>query len=289
MSNEARANRTAIGLAHLSLLESTPPELVEIAADAGFDFVGLRVHPATSGENPHPMSGGSPMLARTCTRLQETGLHVRDIEVLTLDGHTTKQHWEPILETGAQLGATSLNVIGADEDHSRLADTLATLVGDAADFGIRPSLEPITYRSVNSVPDAAALATRTGSTVLIDALHFHRFGGTLEQLRALAPDLVPLAQLCDAPRTAPQSLEAPRSMPLGQSTDGSALQLESRAVRALPGDGEFALRELVAALPAETPISVEAPAVDLTAEVGPHEFARRARKAVSRLLDSPSD
>lgn len=285
METAVPASRSVVGLAHLSLLDSTPPDLVEIAAEAGFDFVGMRVHPATQGETPYPMSSGSSMLTRTCARLRDTGMHVRDIEVLTLDSHTTRQQWQPILDTGAQLGASSLNVIGADEDHARLADTLAALVEDATKVGIRPALEPITYRSIHTVPDAAALATRTGSAVFIDALHFHRFGGTLDQLQALDPDLLPLVQLCDAPRTAPETLAAPRTMPLGQSTDGSALQLESRAVRALPGHGQLPLAEFLAAFPAGTPISVEAPAIDLLADLGPHEFARRVRKAVSRLLD----
>lgn len=288
MTTAGPTRTSLVGLAHLTLLGSTPPDLVEIAASAGFDFVGVRVHPATPGETPYPMSSGSPMLARTCARLRDTGVHVRDIEVLTLDSRTTRQQWQPILDTGAQLGASNLNVIAADEDHARLADTLAALVEDATNVGIRPALEPITYRSVNTVPDAASLATRTGSAVLIDALHFHRFGGTLDQLRALDPDLLPLVQLCDAPRTAPETLEAPRSMPLGQSTDGSTLQLESRAVRSLPGHGQLPLAKFLAAFPAGTPISVESPAIDLLADLGPHEFAHRARQAVSRLLGSPS-
>ncbi|MDR7300202.1 sugar phosphate isomerase/epimerase family protein [Haloactinomyces albus] len=275
---------TPIGIAHLTLLHCSPPRLVEIAAETGFDFVGLRISPATPGESPYPMAGPDSMLAETCTRLRETGVHVRDVEVFTLDGTTTKQQWEPVLEVGARLGATHLNVIAADEDLPRLTATLAELTEEAAAYNIRPALEPITYRTVHSVPVAADIATRTGSAICLDALHFHRFGGTVEQLRALDPDLLPYVQLCDAPLREPSNLPRPQHMPLGQSTDGSDLQLESRAVRGLPGAGELPLHELVAALPANTPISVEAPAVDLATELGDEEFARRARKAVSPYI-----
>ena len=37
--------KRAIGLEHLTLLEIAPPELVTLAAAAGFDTVGLRVGP----------------------------------------------------------------------------------------------------------------------------------------------------------------------------------------------------------------------------------------------------
>ena len=41
--------KRAIGLEHLTLLEIAPPELVTLAAAAGFDTVGLRVCPVTVG------------------------------------------------------------------------------------------------------------------------------------------------------------------------------------------------------------------------------------------------
>ena len=52
---------TQIGIGHLTLLALTPPELVAVAAQAGYDFVGLRVRPATAGEQRYPMEPGSPM------------------------------------------------------------------------------------------------------------------------------------------------------------------------------------------------------------------------------------
>jgi hypothetical protein len=52
-----------IGIAHLTLLGLTPPELVSTAAEAGYDFVGVRVVAATKGETPYRALGFSVRMA----------------------------------------------------------------------------------------------------------------------------------------------------------------------------------------------------------------------------------
>jgi sugar phosphate isomerase/epimerase len=64
---------------------------------------------------------------------------------------------------------------------------------------------------------------------------------------------------------------------------------ESRAARLLPGEGELPLEEIVAAMPADIPVSVEAPNHALREEIGALEFARRARAGVARLLSVRSE
>ena len=142
----------------------------------------------------------------------------------------------------------------------------------------------MTYTHVSNLEEAAHIAEHSGGGgILLDALHFRRFGGTLEQLRSLDPELLSYVQLCDAPLAPPNGLPRPR-LPRGQSTDGTDLQLESRAMRLLPGDGELPLVEFLAALPEEMPISVEAPVLSLWETLTPVEFARRARQAVAEVL-----
>ena len=58
-----------LGIAHLTLLALSPPELVTTAAEAGFDFVGVRVKAVTDGEHQYPMAPGSPMSRETLLRL----------------------------------------------------------------------------------------------------------------------------------------------------------------------------------------------------------------------------
>ena len=86
---------------------------------------------------------------------------------------------------------------------------------------------------------------------------------------------MPCIQLCDGPLALPESLELPDELPLGMTADGSVLQVEARVQREVPGEGEFPLAELLAAVPAGTPISVEVPHARLQ--------ARLSRGGVRRL------
>ena len=273
-----------IGIAHLTLLRLAPPELVTVAAEAGYDFVGIRVKAVTDGERQYPMEPGSPMSKETLRRLDDTGLTVRDVEFLTLRPDTGPDDWRPALEAGAALGASTFSVVGADPDPGRLTDTLARLTDDGAEFGIRPTLEPISYQPVSRVADAAVIARAAGAAVLVDALHVQRGGSSLDDVRALEPDLVPCIQLCDGPLALPEALELPDELPLGMKADGSVRHVEARVQREVPGEGGFPLAELLAAVPAATPISVEVPHARLQARLSAREFAAYNLRAVQALL-----
>lgn len=274
-----------LGIAHLTLLDVAPPELVTLAGAAGFDAVGIRVAAAGADEEPWPMRPGSTMLAETVSRLDTAGVRVLDVEVLQLGPHTGRDVYEPILEAGAALGARFLNVLGADPDLERLAEAFATLTADALPYGIRPLIEPIPVRTVRTLPEAVRIAERSGGGgVEIDPLHLRRFGAEPAELRAVDPALLPLLQLCDAPLTAPTGLPRPDRMPRGQRVDVDDLTFESRAARLLPGEGELPLAELIAAMPAGVPVSVEAPVLALRATLAPEAIARRAREAAASVL-----
>ena len=65
---------------------------------------------------------------------------------------------------------------------------------------------------------------------------------------------------------------------------GSARHVESRVQRRVVGDGEFPLAELLAAVPAGTPVSVEVPHARLQAQLSAVEFAALNLRAVQALL-----
>jgi sugar phosphate isomerase/epimerase len=252
------------GLEHLTLLDVAPPRLVTIAAQAGFDAVGLRISPATDNERPWPMAPGSAMLAETALRCADTGITVLDAEAVRLGPEPA--HFTPFLDAAAQLGARYVNAICEDPDLGRLADEFARLVADALPYGIRPVIEFMAYRSVRTLADATAVAARSGGGgILIDALHVQRCGVSLDALHLLDPGLVSYIQLCDAPLAAPADQVA-----------------EARSARLLPGDGELPIAGLLAALPDGVPVAVEAPRAD--AADHPASFATRARRALESVL-----
>jgi len=281
----AAATRPDVGLGHLTMLDVAPPDLVGVAAAAGFDFVGLRVAVGGPGEERWPLSPGSPMLAETLARLRDTGLYVNDVDVLVLRPGTRAGDLEPALEVAALLGAGHA-IVMVDDEPGPAAEALAALTTLAAGYGVRPLVEPMSYRRVRTLADGLALvAAAPGSGLMIDPLHLARAGEGVADVRGLDPHLAPCLQLCDAPLATPRRLPRPRRsrLPRGQSAGTDVRQHEARAWRLPPGEGELPLAELVAAMPSR-PIGVEAPNLGLSRRLDPAALARRHHDGVLQVL-----
>jgi sugar phosphate isomerase/epimerase len=110
---------------------------------------------------------------------------------------------------------------------------------------------------------------RANAAVLIDALHFSRSGGTPGDVAQVDPALFRYVQVCDAVPDMPRDVDG--------------LIREARTGRLLPGEGTLPLAALVAALPAGTPVSVEAPS-RATAHLPAVERAKRAHESLRALL-----
>ena len=69
----SKTTSRSLSLAHLTVLEATPPQLVTLASDAGFDQVGLRIYANPSvGATPYNLLGDTPMMRETS--FSETGM-----------------------------------------------------------------------------------------------------------------------------------------------------------------------------------------------------------------------
>jgi len=262
-----RWNRV-LALDHLTLLDVAPPDLAVLAAEAGFDAVGLRIAPATAAEPRWPMSPGSPMLAETVRRCRDSGVTVLGTEAIRLTAESDVAAAEPVLETAARLNARYVNAIGDDPDLERLSDRFGRLAAMAAPYGIRAVIEFMAYKTVRTLDDALAVAARSGGGVLLDALHVQRCGADIGQIARMEPELLGYLQLCDAPLHQPPG-------------DAAA---EARTGRLLPGDGGLPLTALLTAVPPGTPVAVEAPSLSLRRALTPEQFAARARRSLDRVL-----
>lgn len=265
-----------LGLAALSSLTTEPPKLVELAAEAGFDFVGIRVRPVTPQETAFNVQPGSPMLAETLARMADTGITVKDTEFLLLDGSDQREAWHQMFEAAQALGAESMTVAVADTQRSRVIDTLGQMVTDGKAYGITPALEPISYQAVNSYPQAVDIAEQTGVTVLVDTLHAARFNATEVDLQVAGP-YAPMIQLCDATAVPPDTRQG--------------LVDESRSGRLPAGEGGVQLSAMVAAVDAGRkdqpllPVSVEIPNAELQASMSPSQWAKRLHATATGLLE----
>src|SRR2546428_4644065 len=107
--------RQQISLAHLTVLDTTPPELVAAAAAAGFRTIGIRLTATPSvGVPPYDILHEGPLLRETLRRLADTGVSVLDTEFLRFEPAQPGGIPEGFLEGSARLGARHALVVGAE-------------------------------------------------------------------------------------------------------------------------------------------------------------------------------
>ena len=163
-----------LSLAHLTLLELPPPQLVSVAAAAGFTSVGIRISPVPRpGEIAFPVLGDTPLRRETEQRLADTGLTVLDVEVLTLTPTAQPADFEPVFETAARLGAEHALVWCTEPDEARATDVFAGICQLAAQHGIRPVLEFARISEVKTIQQCIRMvetANQPNGGLLVDAL-----------------------------------------------------------------------------------------------------------------------
>jgi len=265
-----------IALANLTVLDASPPGVVDAAAAAGFDSVTLRLAGGGTGD-PNPLVGDTPTRRETIARLRHHGIGVLDMEVIRLREDTEVAELAPVLESAAAIGARHVLVISQDADEDRVVEHFAEICEAAHGFGMSTVLEFMVFTAIKTVEQADRIIERArhpGGAVLVDPLHLRRSGGSpadVAELVALNADRYPYAQLCDGLLATPGGR-------------GPALYAEAVEDRLAPGEGELPLAELLAALPAGAALSVEAP-VAAYAHLGAGERAQRLIAATRRLLE----
>lgn len=151
------------------------------------------------------------------------------------------------LDLAAELGAKRASAVCMEPDRARGLDQLTLLAELAHQRDILLTLEFAPPHAINSLASAIGAIREIGHPnirLVIDAMHFFRSAGDVDELRALDPALVGYVQLCDAPLK-------------GKSQD---YLHEACFERLAPGDGELPLIAMVDALSGTTtPIGLEAP------------------------------
>lgn len=262
-----------ISLAALTVLELTPPEMVDCAANAGFSHVGIRLLPATPTEPQYDIVGDTPLLREVERRLADTGIKVLDVEIFRIKPDTRVGDYEAAIATAARLGASELLVAGNDPDEARLVDSFAAFCDLAASYGLGADLEFMPWTDAKDLPQAARIIERTArgnAGMLIDAFHLSRSRSRIEDIATIPPSQLHFMQLCDVPAEIPPTMDA--------------ILAEARAERLFPGEGGVDLLGLLRVMPRDIALSLEVPAATLAKTVGATERARRALAATKRLL-----
>lgn len=257
----------SIELAHLTALDHDPARFASLAARAGFDRLSLRLAPVASGAGYYSLPAGSAALKAARAAIADAGVTVSSIEIVSLSPDLDVASVEPLLETGAELGASGLCVTGDDPEVARISDTFGQLCALAAGYEINVDLEFMCWRPVAGLGDAASVVMAAGASngfVLLDVLHLVRSGGSAADIAAADPRLFRTVQISDAHAEIPDHLDV-----IG----------EARGGRLPVGYGALPLSAIVDALPDHLAYSAELPLAS-----GPADALVRSRRAIADLL-----
>lgn len=268
-----------LGIEQLTLLAMPPVEYVRLASELGCVSIstGVTGMPLSMFgiEDYAPwrawsLRDDSALRRETFAALRDTGVQIGLAEGFRAASGADVADFATDLDVFAELGALRVNAICVEDDMAMAIGELGRLAEMASERGLAFTIEFFPSEGINSFERALQVVDGIGrdrAKVLLDSMHFFRTGGTLAKLRAAGTDVIGYVQLADAPNTPP----------------GETYFRDSLFARLVPGEGELPLAELIAALPAEMPISVEVPRLDDMRRMGPHAHVARVIEAARAL------
>lgn len=238
-----------ISVSHMTALDAEPERMIDAAAKAGFQGVGLRIFPPRHAPDQYPVAGDWPRIRSLRTRAEDQGIRVFEAESFGIGPDFQPDDFARALEAAEALNAGVIVSAGIDDDLDRLAENYGWLAEASASHGIRMAMEFMPYRGMKTLADALSVHAKVNhpnARLLIDAVHLSRGGAGIVDLAAI-PDrsIIGHFHICDAPAAIP-------------ATD-AAKMAESREARLYPGQGSLPLRDMLALLPDDCSISLEAP------------------------------
>jgi sugar phosphate isomerase/epimerase len=262
-------------LAYLSSHRCKPQEALKVAADTGYQFVGMRLWPNAVGAVQQHLIDRPQDLKETLAAQKDTGIGVFDLEIIRIGESFDAHHWDALYEIGARLQAKAILVAGDDKNLQRLAENYANLCAVMKPYGMTADLEFMPWTAVPDAKTAMQIVEQAGSPanagILIDALHMARSNTSLEDILAIPKTLLHYAQICDAQA--------------GTHFSTEQMIHTARCARELPGRGNINLRGLLDCLPAGLPISIEVVNFEQENGFSPTEWALRCRQFSQPYFD----
>ena len=261
-------------LAYLTAFGLAPPAMIEVAAKAGYDAVGLRLLAVTTSETAFDLTQDHVLLSQTKRQLQQSGIRVLDAELFRLTPDCDVRAFEPALDVCAELGVRYVLAQAPDPLLVRAAAHLAHLCDLAKQRNLGVEIEFVSWTETPDLHRAAQIvqtADCDNAGILVDTLHFARSDGSVHELSTLPRNWFHYAQICDAPAEHPGNQEA--------------LIFAARNDRLFLGEGGIDVRAILSALPDDLPYSIEIPRMAMTQEIGVDNVACLALQTTRHYLD----
>ena len=260
-------------LAHLTVMGCPPPEMIYIAARAGYDYVSLRpICLGLPGEPDYGLARNPELLRQTKRALADTGVRLHDIEVARVHDAVDPKSFVPEFEIAAELGARAVLSSIWSGDRASYVDRFGALCDLAQPFGLTVDLEPVPIAAVRDLAgavDVLRTVKRGNAGLLVDTHHFHRARDKAADLAALPREWFHFAQICDAPAEIP--------------TDRNEMIHVLREARLYLGEGGIDVAEILRQMP-RMPYSIELPHLERAHELGYAEHAFRCLETAKAYL-----
>ncbi|HEX7857244.1 MAG TPA: TIM barrel protein [Sphingobium sp.] len=253
-----------------------PVAFVGLAADVGCSCVGIGLT-GMRYYNPDGYPEWSlrddPALRRELlAAMRDVGVGISLLEGFGIAPDVDVREKAGDLDILCELRGKRINAASIDRDLSRTFDGFAMLAEMADERGMEVVIEigPGPIRTLSAALAAVHHVGRPNFRLLIDTMHYFRFGGSIAELAMLDPALIGYVQLCDAPLV---------------STHASYME-EALHERQVPGTGELPLLDLLRLVPPDGVVSVEVPQRSLAeAGMGPTERVAACVAATRHLLE----
>ena len=238
-----------LAIHHLCATDIGTDELAEIAAKLDVPDISVFVRAPGKALDMFPTIRNAAEAKTLRARLDGLGVSVHNVEAFPIGSKTDIAAFEADLEKSAILRARRATTHVHDPNIEAALEKFAALCALARRFGILISLEFMNFSAIKGFKQAVQFVSNSGvedATIVVDALHLHRTGGSPALINANNAHYIGSLQLCDGLRETP--------------ADPFREAIHSRL---LPGDGELPLPELLAAVPRDVQIDLEVPQGDL--------------------------
>ena len=274
-SARASGAKPEFSLAHLTVMGLPPPEMIYVAARAGYDYVSVRtIFMGLPGEPNYGLASNPTLLAQTKRALASTGVRLHDIELARVKDGVDPRGYEPEFEIAASLGARAVLSSIWTTDRAFVIDTFGEICDLAKPYGLTVDLESVPIAAVRDLAgavDVLRTVRRENAGLMIDTHHFHRARDRAADLAALPREWFHFAQICDA------SAEIP--------TDHDEMVRVLREARLYLGEGGIDIAGILRHIP-QVPYSIELPHLERAQEMGYAEHAFRCLESAKAYFAS---
>lgn len=265
-------------MAHLGCLNWTPPEMVYNAKAIGYDYVSIRtIVQGIKGEVDYDFQHHPELFRLTRQAVEETGVGIHDIEFAKIGDDTDVSRYEGAFAAAQELGVSSVITSIWTDDKASYLRQFEQLCDLGAKYGLYIGLEFVTWASVWNLRQAREILETVGrpnAGILVDTLHAHRSGVSVEEIRACPREWLEFAHICGGPKQVP---------PLSDKENLIYVGREARNYLTDPENGVDAAA-MIRAMDENTVLSLELPHWQRAKELGTFEHQRRVFETTKAYL-----